>query len=158
MPESLSNIYGNRVRIRVCGICIVENKLLLVNHKNLTSGDFWAPPGGGIEMKETAHQTLQREFLEETNLAIAIGDLLFVTEYYNEPLHAIELFFSVNWVGGTLKTGVDPEMKTADQIITDARFLSWDEISEIEASQLHGVFKYATEPAKIIDLRGYFKL
>lgn len=109
-------------------------------------------------MKETAHQTLLREFLEETNLAIAIGDLLFVTEYYNEPLHAIELFFSVNWVGGTLKTGVDPEMKTADQIITDARFLSWDEISEIEASQLHGVFKYATEPAKIIDLRGYFKL
>lgn len=130
----------------------------MVNHKNLTSGDFWAPPGGGIEMDETAHQTLEREFREETNLAITVGDLLFVTEYYNEPLHAIELFFKVNWVGGALKKGVDPEMKSSDQIITDTRFLSWSEISEMEKSHLHGVFKYAIEPAKINDLRGYFKL
>lgn len=109
-------------------------------------------------MNESAHQTLEREFKEETNLTISAGDLLFVTEYHKEPLHAIELFFRVNWVEGTLKTGVDPEMKSADQIITNAQFLSWGEISEMDKSQLHGVFKYATEPAKIIDLRGYFKL
>jgi 8-oxo-dGTP diphosphatase len=158
MSESLNNIYGNRVRPRACGICIVENQLLMVNHKNLTSGDFWAPPGGGIEMNETAHQTLEREFKEETNLTITVGELLFVTEYNKTPLHAIELFFRVNWVEGTLKTGADPEMELSDQIITDAQFLSWSEISEMDRSHLHGVFKYATEPAKIIDLRGYFKL
>ncbi|MBX2942160.1 MAG: NUDIX domain-containing protein [Cyclobacteriaceae bacterium] len=158
MTKSLHKIYGNRVRIRACGVCIVENRILMVNHKNLTASDFWAPPGGGIEMNETAHQTLEREFKEETNLKIKGQDLLFVTEYYNEPLHAIELFFSVDFVDGTLKKGIDPEMKPSDQIITDVRFFSWDEISEIDKNQLHGIFKYATEPAKILDLRGYIKL
>lgn len=158
MPESLNKIYGNRVRTRACGICIKEEKLLMVNHKNLTSGDFWAPPGGGIEMNETAHDTLEREFREETNLTITVGELLFVTEYYNQPLHAVELFFRVNWVKGALETGTDPEMKSDDQIISDAQFLSWVEISKIDQKNLHGVFKYATEPSKIIDLRGYFKL
>jgi len=146
------------VRARACGICIAENKLLMVNHKNLRAGDFWAPPGGGIEMNETAHQTLEREFMEETHLNIMTRDLLFVTEYYNEPLHAIELFFRVDFVEGILKKGTDPEMNPAHQIITDARFLSWSEISEMDKNNLHGIFKYATEPSKIIDLRGYFKL
>ncbi|MEQ8363621.1 MAG: NUDIX domain-containing protein [Cyclobacteriaceae bacterium] len=158
MQESLNKMYGSRVRPRACGICIVENKLLMVNHQNLTSGDFWAPPGGGIEMNETAHQTLEREFKEETDLTVKVEELLFVSEYYKDPLHAIELFFRVNWVKGTLKKGVDPEMEMSDQIITDARFLSWGEISKMDKRHLHGVFKYAAEPSKIIDLRGYFKL
>lgn len=158
MPKTLHKIYGNRVRARACGICIVENKLLMVNHKNLAAGDFWAPPGGGIEVAETAHQTLEREFLEETHLKIKPHDLLFVTEYYNVPLHAIELFFKVDFVEGTLKKGVDPEMKSTQQIIIDVKFFSWAEISEMDKNQLHGIFKYVNEPSKIIDLRGYFKL
>lgn len=158
MTEIVQNIFGNRVRVRACGICVVDNKLLMVNHKNLTASNFWAPPGGGIELDETVHQALEREFFEETNLMIKSGELLFVTEFYKAPLHAIELFFRVESTGGTLKKGKDPEMKIADQIITDVQFLSWEEIHQIELSQLHGIFKYVKEPAKIIDLRGYFKL
>lgn len=158
MSESVKNIFGNRLRVRACGICVADNKLLMVNHKDLTTSNFWAPPGGGIEFDETAHQALEREFLEETHLTIKSGELLFVTEYYKAPLHAIELFFRVESTGGTLKKGKDPEMKKADQIITHAQFLSWEEIQQMEMSQLHGIFKYVEEPAKILDLRGYFKL
>lgn len=130
----------------------------MVNHKNLSSGDFWAPPGGGVEMNETAHETLKREFREETSMTVNVGDLLFVTEYYREPLHAVELFFRVDYVAGEVKKGYDPEMNAAGQIITDTRFLTWKEIAETDPKHLHGVFKYVVEPAKIIDLRGYFKL
>ncbi|HPI78937.1 MAG: NUDIX domain-containing protein [Cyclobacteriaceae bacterium] len=158
MPKSLHEIYGNRVRVRACGVCVVENKILMVNHSGLTDGDFWAPPGGGLGMHETAHQAVEREFLEETNLKVKPGDLLFVTEYYKAPLHAIELFFNVALVEGTLKKGLDPEMKPAAQAIVDVRFLSWGEIAGMDGRHLHGAFKFVSEPAKILDLRGYIKL
>lgn len=158
MQESIKNIYGNKIRVRACGICMVEDKILMINHRNLTEGDFWAPPGGGIELNETAYQTLEREFMEETNLKIKPGNLLFVSEFHNHPLHAIELFFEVSLVEGTLKMGTDPEINSKEQIITDVQFLSNEEIKGIAPQHLHGIFKYVSELAQINDLRGYFKL
>jgi hypothetical protein len=35
---------------------------------------------------------LKREFLEETQTDITIGEMLFVNEFLEPPLHAIELF------------------------------------------------------------------
>jgi 8-oxo-dGTP diphosphatase len=158
MQKSIENLYGNKIRIRACGICIVNEQLLLVNHTGLTDGDFWAPPGGGIGADETAHEALVREFKEETNLTISVKDFLFVAEFYKAPLHAIELFFALDIVEGTLKTGIDPEMKSNEQIISDAQLFSWEQIRKMNPKHLHGIFNYATEPSKIIDLRGYFKL
>ena len=158
MPKSIQELYGNSVRVRACGICVIGNKILMVNHKNLTDSNFWAPPGGGIEMNELAHEALEREFKEETNLDVKVQDLLFVSEFYNNPLHAIELFFRVESINGTLKTGRDPEMDLENQIITDARFISWDQITKIDPKQLHGIFNFVSEPSQIVDLRGYIKL
>ncbi len=156
--KSIDNLYGNKIRVRACGVCVVDNTLLMANHRGLTDGDFWAPPGGGIEWNETAHQALRREFREETNLTIEVGDLLFTAEYYQPPLHAIELFFGVERQLGSLKTGSDPEMNSGEQIISEVRFLSWDEILGLNPKHLHGIFKYTPNPRGIIDLRGYFKL
>ncbi len=96
----------------------------MVNHNSLTAGDFWAPPGGGINFGERAKVCLQREFLEETGLTVEIGDFLFAAEFINPPLHAVELFFKVAFVSGDLIRGSDPEMKPEQQIIQDAKFLS----------------------------------
>ena len=30
--ETAQKLYGDRIRVRVCGVCIVEEKILLVNH------------------------------------------------------------------------------------------------------------------------------
>ena len=158
MRSSVQNIYGNRVRVRVCGLCANESGLLMVNHAGLKAGEFWAPPGGGIEFNESATDCLAREFAEETGIEVEAGDLLFVCEYRNHPLHAIELFFEVFAKSGTLQTGFDPEMKEEDQIIRNARYLNWEYLKEMDEDTLHGAFKYAPEPSKIIDLRGYFKL
>lgn len=158
MPSEIENFYGHRVRVRACGLCMVDHKLLLVNHRNLRSGDFWAPPGGGIELGEPSMSALEREFFEETNIKIKTDQLLFVTEYINPPIHAVELFFRVEYIGGELRTGSDPEMKQEAQIIVDSRLVSWSEIAKMDKNELHGIFKFVPEPAKILDLRGYFKL
>ena len=158
MPKSIHNIYGHKVRTRICGICVVNDELLLVNHKGLGDGNLWAPPGGGIEYGESVLQALEREFKEETNLTISAKELLFTVEFIEPPLHAIELFFTVEVKGGALKKGIDPEMESESQIITDARFFPWKEIKELDSGQVHGIFKNVSDPAEILDLRGYFKL
>jgi len=158
MPTSIQNLYGNKVRIRVCGICVVSDQLLLINHHGLRAKDFWSPPGGGIELGETMQGGLEREFLEETNLSVRCKDFLFIAEFIELPIHAVELFFSVEYQGGDLKTGHDPEMNADAQIIKESRFHQWSDIAKMDKNELHGIFKYVPEPAKILDLRGYFKL
>lgn len=158
MPNSIQSIYGNKVRTRICGICVVDNQLLMVNHKGLGNGNLWAPPGGGLEPGESSREALEREMKEETNLMISVGEMLFVTEFIDPPLHAVELFFRVEITGGELKIGLDPEMELENQILTEAKFFSWSEIMEMDPRQVHGIFKKVSNPAQIVDLRGYIKL
>lgn len=158
MTSSVQKIYGNKVRVRVCGLFERDNSLLLVNHEGLGNGNLWAPPGGGIEFGETAADSLHREFLEETGLDVDIGDFLFACEFIHTPLHAIELFFSIKSAKGKLETGIDPEMESESQLITKVQFIPWKDLKRMDPSSLHGMFKYVAEPKEIIDLRGYFKL
>ncbi|MEX1238257.1 MAG: NUDIX hydrolase, partial [Cyclobacteriaceae bacterium] len=137
MDAELTNLYGNKVRVRVCGLCWQDGNLLMVNHQGLTQGDFWAPPGGGLAFAEPVQQCLQREFAEETGLKIRSGRFLFGCEFIKEPLHAIELYFEVAITGGTLQKGEDPECP----IIRDVRFMSPDELLKIPAASLHGIFR-----------------
>jgi 8-oxo-dGTP diphosphatase len=148
--------FGDRIRVRVCGLCYRGDDLLLINHKGLYDHDFWAPPGGGLEFGETAQNALKREFLEECGLEISVGEFLFACEFVNPPLHAVELFFEVS-TSGNPKLGIDPEMG-AQQMLTDIRFWSPKELAALPSVQGHGVFRIATEPARIRQLRGFFPI
>ena len=157
MEPAVRQLYGGRTRIRVCGLCIERGRILLVNHAGLRDGDFWAPPGGGIEFGETAPDALEREFLEETGLHVRVGQFLFVCELVSPPLHAVELFFEVETTGGQLLTGTDPE-SAAKPAIKDVRYHSFSDLDDLPSGSLHGIFTNAPEKGQINSLRGYFKL
>lgn len=158
MPDSIPDLFGNRLRVRACGICIQHEKLLLVNHSSLRAGDFWAPPGGGISFGEKAETCISREFLEETGLTVEVGQFLFACEFIKPPLHALELFFEVFTETMAPVTGIDPEMSNQNQIIQEVRFVSEAEIKTMNPDSLHGLFQLAAKPSEILHLRGYFKL
>jgi 8-oxo-dGTP diphosphatase len=158
LESKIKSIYGEKLRVRVCGICIENNKLLLIHHKGLTeTGSLWAPPGGGMEYGEDAKSALQREFTEETGLEVEVDQFLFVHEYLDPPLHGIELFFEVKICAGVLKKGFDPEMDTKSQIITQTIFMPFEEIKKIPSASLHYVIQNITSFEAILKLRGYFK-
>lgn len=157
MKVPVQEIFGNKLRVRVCGICIHHKQILLVNHTGLGTPHFWAPPGGGIQTGESAPEALVREFKEETGLTIEVRDFLFACEFIQLPLHAVELFFQVSISGGNLRTGQDPELGN-QQIIKDVRFFTDSQIRSIPLAHLHGIFKEAADIAQIGLLRGYFKL
>jgi 8-oxo-dGTP diphosphatase len=154
MDKEVAKIYGNKVRVRACGLCWDGPRLLMVNHKGITSGSFWAPPGGGVEFGQTTAETLKKEFLEETGLAIKPGPFLFGCEYIGKPIHSIELFFEVTRIGGELKTGSDPEI----QIIEEVRYLAETEIWSAPAGEIHGIFKMIKNIEELRSLSGFYMI
>lgn len=154
MHNKITDVYGNRVRVRICGLCWRGDDLLLVNHSGISKGDFWAPPGGGLEFGESAEERLRVEFREETGLIIAPGAFRFACEFVQKPLHAIELFFEVSGTGGILKKGYDPELP----IIEAVRFVSPDEINNIQSEHRHGIFGIVQSPVELKTLTGFFRI
>lgn len=153
MKESLENAYGNRLRLRVCGLLVRGDNLLLVRHKFGDKEELWIPPGGEVHFGETAPNALKREFVEETGLEVEVGEWFFNYEYINPPFHAMELFFEVRERGGKLKKGFDPE--THLQIIEDVRFVGFQDIGKMSKQVLHGIFSLCEKPEMIMNLRGY---
>lgn len=154
MEKEVAKIYGNKVRVRACGICWKNDKLLMVNHTSITPTNFWAPPGGGIEFGQSVDECLVREFKEETGLNIKPEQFLFGCEYILKPIHSIELFYSVAIDSGEVKTGEDPEI----QIIKEVRFMSYEELVKIPQQELHGIFRLVDSPAELHGLRGFFRI
>src|SRR5688572_14998085 len=95
MDAAVAKVYGNKVRVRACGICWRGSDLLVVNHQGVTDTDFWSPPGGGVEFGSSVEETLRKEFMEETGLKIRPGAFMFGCEYIQKPIHSIELFYEV---------------------------------------------------------------
>jgi len=139
---SFSNHYTGHLRVRVCGICRQDRKLLVVQHANILGNyHLWSPPGGGLVYGEKIKDCLVREFREETGLEVKPGRFLFMQEFLQEPLHALELFFEVEVTGGTLKTGTDPELTPEKQIIQTVAFKTLPELQKDTTGQLHAIFK-----------------
>ena len=145
--SGLETLYGGRVRVRVCGICIAAGKVLLVNHAGIgTASDFWNLPGGGLEFGETARACVVREFAEETGLQVTVGAFLGIHEFMSLPLHALELFFEIKITGGTLVLGTDPEQQV--QFLKEVRWFTLEALQQIPDTQLHSLLikmKTATE-------------
>lgn len=161
MSESnndIEDLYGGKLRVRVSGLCLKDDRILMVNHKRLgEKGIFWAPPGGGMIFGYSAEENLKREFKEETGFNIKINNFLFVHEFLRAPLHAIELFFSVEIIDGSLKKGSDPEMGHNNQIIDEVKFMDWVVLKNHKSSQVHQIFSRCSSFLEIFNLKGYFK-
>ena len=147
--------YGNRLRVRICGVLVENDKILLVKHRFEDGKILYAPPGGGQDYGESAETALKKEFKEETGLIINVEEMLFVHEYKEPPLHALEIFFSVRSLGGKLRKGRDPETKR--QIIEDVSFYNNDELGRLPKSQRHHTLRNFTTIEKYLRTSGYLR-
>ncbi|GAB3538922.1 NUDIX hydrolase [Pontibacter brevis] len=149
--------YAEKLRVRVCGICIHNNKLLLVRHGSTVGNEnFWAPPGGGLQYGETMQAGLVREIQEETGLEVQVERFLFVNEFLQPPLHAVEFFFEVNVKGGSLVTGADPEATAEEQLIEQVQWLALKELQAIPFKDKHRVLQLLLSFDDLLGLNHYF--
>jgi 8-oxo-dGTP diphosphatase len=124
-----------KLRVRVCGVCIYEDKILLVKQIGLPHVPYlWTPAGGGVEFGETLEQALEREFFEETTLKVQVGHLLFVHQFIHSPLHAIEFFFEVKVHKNDIKEVYSPDN---EPYLEEVRWLSFEELVHIPNENKH---------------------
>ena len=79
--------------VRVYGILLGEDKQVLVSDE-LIRGDYITKfPGGGLEFGEGTRDCLKREFKEEMDLEVVVGDHLYTTDFFQmsafNPEHQI---------------------------------------------------------------------
>lgn len=112
----------------------------MINHQLGDHSEFWSVPGGGMKFGTNAKENLKREFLEETGIEINVGKFLFVHEFLEPPLHAIELFFEVEYFAGELHLGWDPELTKSDQILRELKWMSLEELRSLPNASVHQIF------------------
>src|SRR5438034_9393767 len=79
--------------VRVYGVLINEQKQVLVSDEYIRGNYYTKFPGGGLEFGEGTRDCLKREFKEEMNLEVEIGQHLFTTDFFQmsafNPQHQI---------------------------------------------------------------------
>ncbi len=86
-----------------------NNDIVLIKRKNEPFRDYWAIPGGFVEIGETVEESCIREAKEETNLDIEIISLVGVYSQANrDPRgHTVTVVFLTKAVSSTLMPDTD---------------------------------------------------
>ena len=79
--------------IRVYGILLNDDRQVLVSDEYIRGNYYTKFPGGGLEQGEGTRDCLKREFREEMDLDVAIGDHIYTTDFFQmsafNPEHQI---------------------------------------------------------------------
>lgn len=140
IEKEIKEKFGERLRVRVNGIHIKNDQILMVKHRMGNGKYFWNVPGGGMDYGTSAVDNLIREFKEETGLTIKDASYLFVHEFLTPPLHAIELFFEIEAEDGEHYLGVDPELSKENQLLTEICYLRVEDLDKIPKDEKHPLF------------------
>ncbi len=94
MPETV-------IRVRVAGIIIEDDSLLMVAHKK-DDKVYWLLPGGGVDYGESLEESLKREFLEELNVNVSVGTVALVFDSIDPAgsRHIINICFYCSYESG----------------------------------------------------------
>lgn len=114
-----------KIRIRVAGIVVEDNKILMIAHKK-GSEIYWLLPGGGVEYQESLDEALKREFLEELGLDVTVGDIAMIADSIepNGKRHIINIIFWCNLINQSIRLG-------NEKILYDFSFKPLEELANV---------------------------
>ena len=129
--------------VRIYGILTDDQNRILVADEYIRGGYYTKFPGGGLEFGEGTRDCLKREFIEEMNLKVEVGEHLYTTDFFQmsafNPEHQIiSIYYHVKAL--ELITAPIREKQfdfDADQLaiyaktgeIETFRFIEWDDFS-----------------------------
>jgi 8-oxo-dGTP diphosphatase len=89
--------------VRVYGILLVDD-CVVVTDEITRGGKFTKLPGGGLEFGEGTRDCLKREFMEEMDVEVIIGNHIYTTDFFqisafNKEHQIISIYYYVEAVG-----------------------------------------------------------
>jgi len=129
--------------IRVYGVLIGKKKQVLLSDELIRGKYYTKFPGGGMEQGEGTRDCLKREFKEEMNLEVLIGDHIYTTDYFQmSAFHPGDQIISIYYFVKALEPITAPlrdkefdfdedQMKIYREKteIETFRFIEWDNFS-----------------------------
>jgi 8-oxo-dGTP diphosphatase len=120
--------------IRVGVVVERDGALLLVRHEKPERDPYWVLPGGRLEPGETIPRCAERELLEETNLEGKFSGVLYVSEFFDEGRHTVDVTTRVAVADGEAQLGSDPEVEEGSN--PTLKELRWVKTEDLEKIQL----------------------
>jgi ADP-ribose pyrophosphatase YjhB (NUDIX family) len=119
--------------IRVGVVIEHDGALLLVRHEKPGREPYWVLPGGRLEPGETIPECAERELLEETGLRGRFVGVLYVSEFFTEDRHTVDV---TAWVEADsseeAQLGSDPEEEPGSEpTLQELRWVEFEELEEI---------------------------
>lgn len=114
-------------------IILDQDQRVLMIRQHHVERHVWTVPGGAIEPGETSLDAAVREVKEETGLDVAIDKMIWHVEQLvpgNEP-RFVNIFLATA-LGGNVEVGTDPERSDDGQVIEEVRYLSREELAEVD--------------------------
>lgn len=103
-------------RVTTCGIAEKDGYFLVA--KRLKGGPLsekWEFVGGKNRWGESVEDTLKREWKEELNLDVEVGEYLTKTEFVNEGTHYTLLCHKIRSFHGDIRLSVHQEVRWVDK-------------------------------------------
>ena len=130
--------------IRVYGILLGENKKVLVSDELIRGAYYTKFPGGGLELGEGTRDCLKREFKEEMDLNVKIGDHLYTTDFFQmSAFHPEDQIISIYYYAEALEPirarlnekpfdfdAREMQIYQEKNETETFRFIDWDKFSE----------------------------
>ena len=120
-----------------------ESRQVLVSDEYIRGEYYTKFPGGGLEIGEGTRDCLKREFKEEMNLEVAIGDHIYTTDFFQKSaFNSVHQILSIYYFATALEPIEVPirnkefdfdeqqlQLYNATQQIETFRFIEWDQFS-----------------------------
>ena len=114
-----------RFNLRVYGICI-QNGKLLINEEIIKGKKIIKLPGGGLEYGESTVDCLKREWKEELDVDIEVGEHFYTTDFFQASAYDQSQVISIYYM---VKPGVPDDF--VNQMPNERTY--WIDISNVSA-------------------------
>ena len=125
------NSYPNEPKVAVGAVVFKNGEVLLVRRGQPPSQDFWAIPGGCVEIGETLQQAAEREIFEETGIKIRAKEPVYTFDVIDRDghgkirFHYVIVDLAADYLSGDPKAGDDA---------AEARWVSAQQIDDLQVS------------------------
>jgi ADP-ribose pyrophosphatase YjhB (NUDIX family) len=131
--------------VRVYGILLDEEKRLLVSDEFIRGNYITKLPGGGLEIGEGTRDGLAREFMEEANIVVNVGDHFYTTDFFqisafNNKDQIISIYYLVHTADTSLINAKEKAFDFLPEEVADkngtAEHLRWIPFHELSVDAM----------------------
>lgn len=133
------------LNLRVYGILLTGENNVLVSDELIRGERYTKFPGGGLMPGEGTRDCLKREFMEEMNLEIEVGDHIYTTDYFQpSAFHNNHQIISIYYWVKPL-AAFNHLLKTVPFDFSEAAKKTYEQTGETESFRLIGWNDFSEE-------------